>query len=158
MCKFFHFKKKNEKGLPEQHGQGENTAEACACAHKAEDYASADQVGENDAEIRTLEAQSDTNADKFNRNKGKVGALKGKSGATYAEDAKNTVECDAEKGGPEQGSKSCLANPSTTEGSPIFLLYPGRARGPDSAEEAGKAVKAEENKTSTDTQKLAGTP
>ena len=109
--------------MPEQHGQGENTAEACA--HKAENYASADQVGENNAEVRTLEAQSDTN-------KGKVGALKGKYGATYAEDAKSTVECDAEKGEPKQGSKSLPAYPSTSEGSPTLLLHSGRVRGPDS--------------------------
>ena len=148
--------KKNEKGSPEQHGQGENTAEACA--HKAEDYASADQVGENDAEVRTLEAQSDTNADKFNTNKGKVGALKGKSGATYTEDAKNTVECDAEKGEPKQGSKSLPAYPSTSEGSPTLLLHSGRVRGPDSVEEVGVAEGAEGKKSFTDTEKLARTP
>ena len=136
--------KKNEKGSPEQHGQGENTAEACA--HKAEDYASADQVGENDAEVRTLEAQSDTNADKFNTNKGKVGALKGKYGATCAEDAKSTVECDAEKGAPKQGSKSFPACLSTTVGSPTLLLHSGRVRGADSVEEVGVAGGAEGKK------------
>ena len=138
------FPKKTEKGSPEQHGQGENTAEACA--HKAEDYASADQVGENDAEVRTLEAQSDTNADKFNTNKGKVGALKGKSGPTYAEDAKNTVECDAKNGEPKQGSKSLPAYSSTSEGSPTLLLHSGRVRGPDSVEEVGVAGEAEGKK------------
>ena len=141
-----------KKGSPEQHGQGENTAEACA--HKAEDYASADQVGENDAEVCTLEAQSDTNADKFNANKGKVGALKGKSGATYTEDAKNTVECDAEKGEPKQGSKSLPAYPSTTEGLPPLLLHSGRVRGADSVEEVGVAGGAGKKTSPTKKKKL----